>query len=250
MISSTSNPRIKMIKKLIGSSKYRREMGLFVVEGYRGVCEIPKEHIDCLFYVKTKDFELSDFEGVELEELSENVMKSVSATKNSQGLLAICKMPEQEEFDPSKDDVVLVLDRINDPGNLGTIIRSARAADVAYIVLLRGSVDLYNDKVIRSSMGAIFRQKIISGVDFDFVLERIKTKVYAAVLENAEPYYSCKLGAGACFVLGNEANGISGEVLAKIENRITIPMANDSESLNLGVSASILIFEAKRQRGL
>ncbi len=251
MISSTSNPSIKKVKKLISSSKYRREMGLFVVEGIRSVMEVPADRIDSLFYLPEKLGNkvsiVENFSQIDRVEVSENVMDAISSTKNTQGIVALCKMAENPDFYPKKDDVVLVLDQINDPGNLGTIIRSSRAADVDYLVLLKGSVDIYNDKVIRSSMGGIFHQKIITGVDIDFVLDRISSPIYSAVLENAEVYYDVDLSGGACIVLGNEANGISKEVLEKVPQGIYIPMANACESLNLGVSASVLAFEIKRQ---
>ncbi len=246
MITSTTNPQIKSIKKLNSSSKLRHKERKFLIEGLRGVSEVPDAIIDKIFFVSGK-VDISSY-NCQCCEISENVMKAICATKNPQGIVALCNMPENVPFEPSSSDVVLVLDKINDPGNLGTIIRSSKAAGVDYLVLLNGSVDLYNDKVIRSSMGALFNQKIISGVDFNFVIGKIKTDVYATVLSDAETYYNVDLSKGFCLVMGNEANGLSEDILKKLSKRITIPMEKNTESLNLAVSTSVLLFEAKRQR--
>ncbi len=249
VISSATNKDVKHIKKLISSSKYRREYKQFVVEGLRAVKEVPKDLLSAVYYAGDMGaFEFISSPDVKVYEMSESLMASISATKHPQGILALCDMPKQEAFNPTASDRVLVLDRVNDPGNLGTIIRSARASDVDYLVLLKGSVDIYNDKVVRSTMGGLFKQRIITGLSPTDIKENVKTDIYAAVLEDARTYYECDLSGGFCLILGNEANGISEEVEAIVTKRITIPMSENTESLNLGVSAGVLLFEAKRQR--
>ncbi len=245
MISSVSNEQIKKIKRLIKSSKYRYEKRQFVVEGLRSVKEVPKHLIEKVFFTDYMN-EHFDYD-FDMEKVSDNVMKSICSTKTPQGVVAICNMPKEVSFEPKANDLVVVLDRVSDPGNAGSIIRTCRASGVSFLVFLKGSVDLYNDKVIRSSMGAIFNQNIVTGVDIDYVCSKVKTHIYGAVVDGATTYYENDFSNGACFVMGNEANGISEQVKEKITKKITIPMCRNTESLNVAISTAVLLFEAKRQ---
>ncbi len=249
MISSSTNPKIKNLKKLIRSPKYRKERRQFVVEGLRAVKEVPNELVQCIFYTDRSE-SLIDLEPYRCEKLllAESLMKGISSTKSPQGIVFLCDMPRSVEFAPDENSLVLVLDKVSDPGNAGTIIRTARASGVDYLVFLDGSVDIYNDKVIRSSMGAIFKQKIISGVDIDFVASKVKTDIYGAFVKDSDIYYDSDFSKGLCLVMGNEANGICEEVEKKITKRVTIPMERATESLNVAISTAVLLFEIKRQR--
>ncbi len=251
MITSVSNPKLKNLKKLISSSKYRKEKGEFVVEGLRSVKEVPFDLVKSIFYTDNS-LKLIDLDVYECEkiEISGSLMKSISSTKSPQGIIFICDMPAEVDFAPDENSLVLVLDRISDPGNAGTIIRTARASGVDYLVFLEGSVDIYNDKVIRSSMGAIFKQRIISGAHMDFISSKVKTDIYGAFVREASVYYESDLSNGMCLVMGNEANGICDEVESFITKRISIPMERATESLNVAVSTAVLLFEIKRQRDL
>ncbi len=250
MISSSSNPKLKNLKKLIRSAKYRNEKREFVVEGLRSVKEVPKNLVKAIFYTEESLNLDIDLDAYDCEKLliAESLMKSISATRSPQGIVFLCDMPKEADFVVDENSLVLVLDKISDPGNAGTIIRTARASGVDYLVFLEGSVDIFNDKVIRSSMGAIFKQKIISGVDMDFVSSRVKTDIYGAFVKDADVYYENDLSHGLCLVMGNEANGICEDVEKMVDRRITIPMERATESLNVAISTGILLFEIKRQR--
>lgn len=249
MITSKSNNKYKEIKKLISSSRARKQAGLFVVEGERICSEIPAGQLEelCVSESCAKSHSL-DMQAIVF---SDEVFRSLSDTVNPQGIMALVKMPEyslgQIIHSAPENAMFLILDDIRDPGNLGTIIRTAEAAGAGGVILSRGCADIFNPKVIRSTMGSIFRVPFVtdylpSAVD---VLKENKTSVYAAALD-ADIYYNEETYEGRCaFVIGNEARGVSEEVMKLADKKIKIPMAGRVESLNAAVSAAVIMYGVK-----
>lgn len=255
MITSTSNAQIKDLIRLQKKSRARDEAGVFIVEGPRMVSEIPAERIVKLYVSEsyTKKRKADIVEGIRSEVLADNIFAHVSDTKTPQGVLAVVKRLEYDMKDILKGEAphVLVLDNLQDPGNLGTIFRTAEAAGATGILLSRDCVDLYNPKVIRSTMGAVFRLPFLYVDDLPGAIRELKdagVRVYAAHLDGKNAYDKEDYQTGCAFLIGNEGNGLRDEVTACADTLVRIPMQGKAESLNAAVAAAVLMFEAGRQR--
>lgn len=255
MITSTSNAQIKDLIRLQKKSRARDEAGVFIVEGPRMVSEIPAERIVKLYVSEsyTKKRKADIVEGIRSEVLADNIFAHVSDTKTPQGVLAVVKRLEYDITDILKGEAphVLVLDNLQDPGNLGTIFRTAEAAGATGILLSRDCVDLYNPKVIRSTMGAVFRLPFLYVDDLPGAIGELKdagVRVYAAHLDGKNAYDKEDYQTGCAFLIGNEGNGLRDEVTACADTLVRIPMQGKAESLNAAVAAAVLMFEAGRQR--
>lgn len=277
MITSTSNAQIKELAKLQKKSRLRDERRIFLVEGPRMVEEIPKERIERLYI--SESFERKNPAyirelGVPAEVLSDTVFSYVSDTKNPQGILAVVKRLEytmedvlgksaskceeksgEKEKNPENHQIrvphVIVLDNLQDPGNLGTIFRTAEAAGATGILLSSDSVDVYNPKVIRSTMGAVFRMPFFYVKDLPAAVKSLSSqgiRTYAAHLNGKNAYDEEDYTKGCAFLIGNEGNGLRDEVSECADCLIRIPMCGKAESLNAAVAAAVLMFEAGRRR--
>ena len=271
IITANSNPRVKRLIKLNKDAAFRKEENVFVVEGIRMFKELPLENV-CEIYMSESAYDkyMSDHEynasGMinpvtdEIEKkitlLSDSVFKTVSQTKSPQGLLAVVK-----RFDYKFDEILaaanekqgkqlyLILESIQDPGNLGTIVRTAEATGVTCIIIGGETCDIYNPKVIRSTMGAIFRVPFVNSSNLAETIDILKSNsvtVYGAAL-SGKNLFDESLSGNTAFLIGNEGNGLSDEILAKADKLIKIPMKGKVESLNAAISASILCYEAYRQ---
>jgi len=246
MITSKNNGQLKNVKKLMESSKERREKGLFVIEGLRLVREAPVNQIEQLYVSESMEragkIDLSKYRSIEV--VSDEVFKSFSATVTPQGVMAVVKMPKGELKTDLEKSTILILDGIQDPGNLGTIMRTAEAAGVSGIIMSPDCVDIYNPKVIRSTMGSIFRVPFIIG-DLVSEIDNLKKNgfaVYGAALDGASFYNKVDYPKKRAIVIGNEGKGISERILNKVPERIKIPMEGKIESLNAAVSAAIIVY--------
>lgn len=286
MITSTSNQNVKEVVQLRKKSKARSQAGVFLVEGIRMIQEVPRERVNKLyvtegFYKKyKKELGIKVIEesgkkagkraedvsepGFYAELVSDNVFEYMSDTKTPQGVLAIVKQAEYslEEIlgkGESRNDGeasfqaphLLVLDNLQDPGNLGTIFRTAEAAGVTGIIMSRDCVDIYNPKTIRSTMGAIYRMPFLYVEDLKETLGVLKAKgikTYAAHLDGKNSYDKEVYLGGTAFLIGNEGNGLRQEIADCADTWIRIPMAGQVESLNAAIAASVLMFETARQR--
>ena len=240
MITSRSNVQIKKIRKLLSSAKERKVSGLFVTEGMRLTGEVPEKLLDSVYISAGLKADVSRFKNAET--VDRDVFEGISDTVNPQGILAVVRQPEWN-VSYSGNGRVLLLDGIRDPGNLGTIIRTAEAAGVDAVFMSPDCVDLYNPKVIRSTMGSIFRVPVVTA-DLINTIVRLKDagrKVYGTSLSAAKSYREADLSAAA-IVIGSEANGISDAVAGAVDENIMIPMAGQVESLNAAVSAAVLMF--------
>jgi RNA methyltransferase, TrmH family len=257
MITSVQNSKVKEIKLLQQKSKLRKQTQTFVVEGIRLIEEVIKANwkIDACFFVEdlgNRGEELVTTitdKSVIPEEVSPHVMKAISDVDSPPGLLVIVK---QNEFIlPSSLDFILVGDKIRDPGNLGTMIRSAVAAGAQQLILTEGSVDPFSPKVIRSGMGAHFRMPILQKtiVEIIAIAGNHNLKVFVADGNSQQTYFEQNFKEGAAIVIGSEANGPDPSWQQYSPININIPTSEQSESLNAAVAASIMMFEVARQRG-
>ncbi len=249
MITSKSNRQLKEIKKLMDFAKERKEQKLFVVEGLRMTREVPNHLLEKVYFSESF-FESCDKvfvkgeEGKDYDIVSDEIFKSLSDTVTPQGILAVVKQPEYQLKDV-QGGKILVLDDIQDPGNLGTMIRTSEAAGVSGIVMSAGCADIFNPKVIRSTMGSIFRVPFIKA-DLLKAITQMKQEgytVYGAALDGAVFYNKIAYGEKSAVVIGNEGNGISAKVLDAVDTKIKIPMAGKVESLNAAISAAVILYQ-------
>ena len=239
MISSTNNEKIKELSKL-KIKKYRDESNKFLVEGKHLVEEAYKSNL--LLEVFTIEDRI--LFNVETTIITPDVMKKLSSTDTIPSIVGVVKKKENTEIIGEK---ILLLDSIQDPGNLGTIIRSAAAFDIETIVLSNDTVDLYNPKVIRATQGMIFKMNIVIG-DIKTAMHMIRDKnitiygtdVVSGILPNT---LSTDEKSRFALVVGNEGNGISPEVYSLCDKMLFIKMNNNVESLNVGVATSIILYE-------
>jgi TrmH family RNA methyltransferase len=189
--------------------------------------------------------------GVAVFDLAPGVMERVAATVTPQPVLAVARAVDVELSALAGASLVVVCVDVRDPGNLGTVLRSAEASGVGGIICCDGSVDVYNPKCVRASAGSLFHTRIVAGGEPVTVLGTLGgwgLRRIGARPDAGEAYHSADLAAPTALVLGNEANGLPGSVAAALDGWVTIPMAGRSESLNVGMAAAVLCFEAARQR--
>lgn len=255
MITSNQNSKIKLVRALLGRSKERREAGAFVAEGVRLVEEAAKG--DWKFEIVLYDETLSErgklqveglrLKGVDVEEVSASVMKSLSDTESPQGILAVLKFSQSPVSNPL--NFILIPDQIRDPGNLGTLLRSAAASGVQAALIPPETTDAFSPKVLRAGMGAHFRLPIRS-MGWEKIEKTVKSdalNVYVADMNGAS-CWEMDLRQPIALIVGNEAEGASESARKLADGKISIPMSGETESLNAGVAGSVLMFEIMRQR--
>lgn len=256
MITSTGNAQVKELLQLQKKSKVRNERNIFLVEGIKMFLEAPRNRIEKVFISETlfnrKKQELN-LDGLKVEILSDKVFSHVSDTKTPQGILCIMrqKKTKLEEIFAQKPEHLMILDNLQDPGNLGTIVRTAEGAGVSGIILSKDCVDIYNPKTIRSTMGSIYRMPFLYVEDLENTIEEVKKqdiKVYAAHLQGKNNYDEENYKTGCAFLIGNEGNGLRDEIAKKADIWVKIKMHGEVESLNAAIASSILMFEVCRQR--
>ncbi|HMR97923.1 MAG TPA: RNA methyltransferase [Anaerolineales bacterium] len=257
MITSAQNSKIKLVRALLGRAKERREAGMFVVEGVRLIEEAVKGDWrleTVLFDESLSERGKSQVEGlrsrgVDVEEVSESLMKSLSETETPQGILAVLKFTELPI--PNNLNFVLIPDQIRDPGNLGTLLRSAAATGVQAVLLPPETTDAFAPKVLRAGMGAHFRVPIreMGWEEIHDVCKLSGLQVWVADMDG-KSCWEMDLKQPFALIIGGEAEGASDEARKLATQKISIPMAGNVESLNAGVAGSVLMFEVVRQRAL
>ena len=256
VITSKDNEKIKEIKKL-KEKKYREETNLFVVEGIKIVKEAIEYDADIKKIVISNDaigYEVDEevlklIQKYEVMIVSQNVFESISDVKTPQGILAVIKNKENVKVDYN-EDVIFILDNIQDPGNLGTIIRTLDAAGIKQLIVSNDTVDYMSPKVLRSTMGGAFRVNVIVADDLLNMIDEIKKngfEVAVTDLATDKSIYDVDYSKKA-IVIGNEANGVSDEVKNKADIRVKIPMLGKAESLNAAVATSVIAYEYVRQK--
>ena len=277
LITSVNNQRVKDIADL-KQKKYRMESGLFFAEGLRAVQEaVQYAEVTDLFFTAAEEKKLTEVikaakeKGARLYQADDKVMAKLSDTKTPQGVLAVIRIPEQSlqklrpgvmlriadkqnqsaRVETDNNAPVIILDRIQDPGNLGTIIRTADAVGALGIILLEGCVDAYSPKVVRASMGSLFHLPVVQDIFPEEALTWCYRHGYepaATAMKGATNLYKADISKKMAFIFGNEANGVSEELQAAAETRLFIPMAGLAESMNVAMAAGIVLFEGLRQR--
>ncbi|MHC5252110.1 TrmH family RNA methyltransferase [Listeria kieliensis] len=249
LIQSTKNERVKKWKKLM-MKKGRMEQGTYLVEGFHLVEEALKQDglVEEVIVEEGLSLDFEHTSEIRMHLVSREVSHYLSETKSEQGVFAVVKMTEPELLF-LVDKKFLLLDAVQDPGNVGTLIRTADAAGFDAVILGTGSADLYNPKVIRSAQGSHFHIPVISGnlTDWLFRLIDEEVPVYGAFLdETAMPYDQIPKKESFGLVVGNEGNGISKPVEEKIRHKVYIPIFGESESLNVSVAAGILMYALRK----
>jgi TrmH family RNA methyltransferase len=257
MITSTANPKVKWVRALHAKRKAREEERLFVVEGIRLAREVVAAGVPTRLVLHTEGLDARGRGlanslarlGAEVETVTDAVMAACSDTEAPQGLLAIASMPDLPL--PSSPDLALVADGLADPGNLGTILRTALAAGVQAVYLTGNTVDPFNPKVVRAAMGAHFHLplRLLAPEEVGPALAGLKAWV-AEAAEGGRPYTSIDWRAPSAVIIGSEATGPERAIRTLAEGAIHIPMAPTAESLNAAIAAAIILFEVARQRGL
>ncbi len=272
MITSTSNPRIKNIVKLLAGSRERKEQGLFVVEGEKLFMEAPSERIDSVFVSEgffarlerrsDKDRPasgedcLKKLEDCGYETVSDAVFSRMSDTSTPQGIMCTIKSADHSfekllEGGFGELKRLLLLEGVQDPGNLGTMLRTAEAAGYDAIIADRNTADWHNPKVIRSTMGAIYRMKVSYCEDIKEAVKRCREKgfsVYAAHLKGRVFYDETDYAERTAILIGNESRGLSEEASELADMPVKIPMEGKAESLNAAVAAAILMYQSRIRR--
>lgn len=264
MITSASNQQAKNLSALLKKSKERRKQKVFVAEGTRMVQETPRELLQAVYvsegYAKNPQFEKlcrqfqSCVPDIVYEVMSDSVFQRVSDTQTPQGIMAVVKQPsyQLEELVRGEDTMLLVLDSIQDPGNLGTMIRTGEGAGITGVIMNPSTVDLFNPKTVRSTMGSMYRVPFYISQDLIHILKELKEKnhieFFAAHLDGTAMYDAFDYRGPCGFLIGNEGNGLSDEVARCANQFIRIPMEGKVESLNAAVAASLLMYESNRQR--
>ncbi|MCI8576504.1 MAG: RNA methyltransferase [Lachnospiraceae bacterium] len=262
MISSTVNKQVKFVNALVKKARTRREEDLFVAEGLRMCQEIPRDRIRTLYvsesFRKTPEYKALA-EGVrQVEVVKDEVFRALSDTRTPQGILALVRQYHytldqvaKTSGDGGPPAQLMILETLQDPGNLGTILRAGEGAGVTGILMDSCTVDIYSPKVIRSTMGSVLRVPFVCVEDLGSAMDELKKKgirILAAHLEGGRAYDQEDYRQDVAFLVGNEGNGLSEAALTRADARIHIPMAGRVESLNAAVAASVLMFEAARQR--
>ncbi len=265
MITSTANPKIKQLVQWQTKAKERRKDKVFVAEGIKMLREAPKELVQDVYLTEELEKRIRNFHTdadkalwdmlniVGYEVVSEEVMKKAADTQTPQGVLTVLRQPEykMEEVLSTKNGLFILLEDIQDPGNLGTIIRTAEGAGVNGIIATKNTVDIFSPKTIRSTMGSIYRMPFIYVETLKDVIVKMREsgiKTYAAHLKGQSYYSSFSFTDGTAFIIGNEGNGLQKETADLADYYLKIPMEGQVESLNAAIATALLIYEAHRQR--
>lgn len=257
VITSKENEIIKNIKKL-KEKKYRDQENKFIVEGIKMVEEAISENVDidtivicedCVNDNSIKQELLYEIAKQDCIYVSEKVFQTITDVTNPQGILAVINKKNSEEQISYNEDIIIVLDGIQDPGNLGTIIRTIDSVGLTQIILSENTADSYNPKVVRSTMGAIYRVKIIKSNNLKETLKNVKKHKYEIIstsLQTDKNIYDIDYKNKA-IIIGNEANGVSNEILELSDEKVKIPMIGKTESLNASVATGVILYEYVRR---
>lgn len=267
MITAAGNSRIKNLVQLKQKARARREQDVFLVEGIKMFLEAPSEKIREVYISESFSAGRENGEdgamrraagrlqelGGRVELVSDEVFTKAADTKTPQGILCVVEQFHYniEEMMKTPDPLFVLLEDLQDPGNLGTIMRTGEGAGITGVILTKESVDLYNPKTIRATMGSIYRVPFFYTDDLNGLIGLLKEReiaVYAAHLAGKRYYDGWDYTKGTAFLIGNESGGLRGETAEKADCLLKIPMRGRVESLNAGVAASILMYETERQR--
>ena len=249
-IISSSNNLFKNTKKLLNSQE-RKKVKKFIVEGYRIVSDAVRHKADIDYIVVCSDYSNTTFEDkYKVYRMDKKLFSQISDTVNSQGIIAVVNYPQNVNPEYKNLESIVYLDGVSDPGNMGTILRTCDAMGVDAVIVSKGCVDIYNPKVVRSTMASLFNVPVVYDTTED-MLDKLKENEYTVIgtiLDGSDTIFNCDLTQKTVIVMGNEANGISEKVRKQCDVRIRIPMTGGAESLNVAVCCSMVLYERMRQK--
>ncbi len=247
LIQSMKNTQVKAWRKLL-TKKEREKTGTYLVEGYHLVEEALKYKEEVLEIISSVAIPSTwDIKGVSITKITDEISKYISATETPQGIFAVCRKREVH-LNTLSGKQFLLIDAVQDPGNIGTMVRTADAAGIDVVILGKGCVDLYNRKVIRSAQGSHFHIAIISG-DLLFWIEKLqaeKVPIYGTALENGTVFKKVEPKKSFALIVGNEGEGVSDHLLQSTEKNLFIPIYGQSESLNVAIATGILLYHLQK----
>lgn len=260
MITSISNTQVKQVCAYVQKAKERRKDRIFVVEGPKMFEEAPVDQIYKVYATQsfcerhTSDSVHAKLVETGLELVSDEVLAKMSDTKTPQGILCLVKWPQYslDNLVIRRNGVFVVLEDLQDPGNLGTIIRTGEGAGIAGVIMTSNTVDIFNPKTIRATMGSIYRVPFVYVQDIAEALAKLQAAdvtVYAAHLKGERYYDAVDYTKGSAFLIGNEGNGLKEQTAGLADTYVKIPMAGQVESLNAAIATTLFMYEAARQRG-
>ncbi|HKM04608.1 MAG TPA: RNA methyltransferase [Lachnospiraceae bacterium] len=256
MINSTSNQRVKQIVAWNQKGKLRNEQKVFLVEGIKMFLEAPVEQIMEVYVSENLHLDnllMKKLKMCNWETVSGQVFSKISDTKTPQGILCVLRQFKYDVGDIThkKNPLIMLLEDIQDPGNLGTILRTAEGAGVDGVIMSMETVDIYNPKTIRATMGSIYRMPFVYTEDLVDTMDTLKEngiRIYAAHLKGTVLYDEASYIEGTGFLIGNEGNGLKDKTANKADVYIKIPMDGKVESLNAAIASTVLMYEANRQK--
>lgn len=256
MITSLQNSQVKNIIKLNQKAKARKEQGLFIAEGRKMFLEAPLSWIDKVYVAESMEEDdevMKKASQTSWETVADSVFRQMSDTQTPQGVLTVLRKPSYhiEEIVGKENPIIVVLEDLQDPGNAGTIFRTAEGAGVDGVFLTKTCVDITNPKVIRATMGSVYRMPFVYVEDVVSLKEKLQSRgirFFAAHLQGKNTYYEESYQKGTAFLIGNEGKGLTEQAAEAADCLIRIPMCGQLESLNAVMAAGILMYEAARQR--
>ena len=257
MISSSDNKQVKNVVLLNNNGKARKKQKVFIVEGIRMFSEVEAERIVSVFVSESFALEKANenlLAKVHYEVVEDKIFNKMSDAQTPQGILAIVQKKEYSMEDmilPGNQSCILFLEGIQDPGNLGTMIRTGEGAGISGVIMSKDTVDLFNPKTIRSTMGSIYRVPHLVSDDFlGCILEFQKKggRVYATHLLGKYEYQELDYAKMTGILIGNEGNGLTKEVVEQADELVRIPMEGQVESLNASIAAALFMYEVKRKK--
>lgn len=246
-IESPQNSLVKHWKKLLSVRKERDKTGEFIIEGYHLVEEAikQKQHVLTIMLSDTSEIPANwDVDNLEIVEINDVIKKELAETEHTQGIFAHCKQQAVSEQVQQKWNRLLLIDAVQDPGNIGTMIRTADAAGIDAVILGKGSADAYNPKTLRSAQGSHFHIPIVKGDLQDWVneLKNRQVTVFGTAFENSTPFHQVEKSDSFALIVGNEGSGINKELLEQTDQNIIVPLLGQAESLNVAVATGILLY--------
>ena len=253
MIITSRENKIFKLAKLLKTAKGRQEKSMFMIEGIRSVSDAIKKDVK-LECVIVKDGTNIDFKTeCNIYTLAPKLFGEISETVSPQGIIALCHMKNDTlgSILHMEKKCVVLCEALQDPGNIGTIIRTAHAADCGGVVLTKGCCDMYNPKIVRATMSSMFSIPVVQGEESSSVIEYFKNNGYkivaGALTSDAVDFYSADLSGKTLIIIGNEGNGVEENTLSLCDVVLKIPMRSDAESLNAAVAGSVMVYEHHRQ---
>ncbi|SFM31551.1 TrmH family RNA methyltransferase [Salibacterium qingdaonense] len=249
-IDSVKNPKVKNVKRLM-KRKFREREQQFVIEGWHLLKEAEAHDVKItdVFIEETKDIpEDVDVSDLPVSLVTGQVMQEMSRTETPQGVAAICRMPEETVLDVHTGHTYLFIDGVQDPGNLGTMIRTADAAGVTAVILGEGTVDGYNDKVVRATQGSLFHLPVLKGELGEWIqaCRTHKIPIFGTSVNEGTSHTAIGAQKGFALLVGNEGSGVQHSLLDETDQNIYVPIYGNAESLNVSVAAGILLYHLKQ----